>query len=140
VRAGSSPYVGAGFQPDRGIQHFDMHARRLAREDAPARIRGVGPRRIDDRAGLLLDDRFGLALEPLQVGRLDEPFSLQARGIGMNRIPRRPVLVERAVDVPGVPAVPAVFSRADLRILPGRMRVAPEVQHVVVMGMAAHAE
>ena len=90
-----------------------MHARRFAREHAPPGIRGVGPRRIDDGARLLLDDRFGLAFEPLQIGLRDETLGLEPAGIGANGIARRPILITFAVDVAGA------TEAADLGILPG---------------------
>ena len=84
-----------------------------ANTPAPASA-GIRPRRVDDRARLRLDDRFGLALEPVEIARVDDAVVPQPRRVRGNRIARRPVLVQLAIGV-------ALLGQR--RIVPGRLRI-----------------
>ena len=116
--------------PPRRIEHLHAHARRLAGGNAGAGKGRVGPVRGDHRLGLALDQRGDLGLPLVQFALAEDAVGLQALGIPADRIARRPVGVGLALRV----------ARIDgLRVLPRRRRVAAEIEHVVVMGMSAHA-
>src|SRR5258708_30367907 len=106
-----------------------MDPRLLVREYADAGLRGLGPRRIDQGAGLRVDDRGGVLLETLDVRGADDRAGLKLRGVQRDWIARRPVVVELAIRV-------AVARR---RIIPAELRVAAEIEHVVMMRVPAHA-
>ena len=82
------------------------------------------------RRASALDERFHLRLPPFEVARADDAFCLETRGIGRDRVAPRPEFVERAVRV-------ALLE--ELRVAPGGLRLASEIEHVVVVGVAAHA-
>src|SRR5258708_11992526 len=100
-----------------------MDPRLLVREYADAGLRGLGPRRIDQGAGLRVDDRGGFLLETLDVRGADDRVGLKLRGVQRDWIARRPVVVELAVRV-------AVARR---RIIPAELRVAAEIEHVLMI-------
>ena len=98
------------------------------REDTDARLRRIRPWRIDYRARLDFDHRVRLALEPVNIGGADDAFLLQPSRVQGDRIARPPILVELAIRV----------ALARRRIVPRRLRIAAEIQHVVVVRVAAH--
>ena len=93
------------------------------REHAFVRERGIGPRRIDHRLRFAFHQLLGLALERLDV-------DTELRCVCRDRIARAPEFVQLAICV-------AAF--AERRILPRRLRIFAEVEHVVVMSVSAHA-
>ncbi len=107
-----------------------MHPRRLIGEHVAARPGRIGPGRLDHRASFALHDRLGVPLELLEIPGRDDPGALQPRRVGEQRIPGGPELVPLAVRV-------AVLGEP--RVLPRRPRIAAEIQHVVVVGVTAHA-
>src|SRR6266540_5763480 len=107
-----------------------MYPRRLVRKDADARLRRLRPRRVDDGARLGVDEGIGLAPEAVDVARLDDALTLEPRDVERDRIARHPVLVELPVRI-------ALIARG--RILPRGLWIAAEIQHVVVVRVAAHA-
>ena len=127
--AGGRRRCGLPLEADRWIQYLDVHTRRLVDEHACARLRRLGPRRVDHGARLLVDERLGVAFEALEIAGIDDAAGLELRGVHADRIARRPVLVQLAIGVPLI---------GERRIFPRRLRIAAKVQHVVVMRVPAH--
>ena len=100
-----------------------------ARTPAPACFRRR-PRRVDDRARLGLDQRFGLPPDSSRSLGGDDAVGFEPRRVRRDRILPRPEVVELAIDVA------AVAPRPDS---PTERRLLAEVEHVVVMRVAAHA-
>ena len=113
-----------------GLQHLDPAARRLVREDALPGAFARGPRRGDDLLRFLLDQGLRLRLEAIEIALGQDLFGLQPRGVRRDGIALRPELVEPAVRVAGL---------EERRILPGDRRLLAQVEHVVVMRVAADA-
>ena len=107
-----------------------MDPRPLAGQHPCAGRPALRPRGVDDRLRLGLHHPLGFPAEARDVGGRDEAFTFEPGGIQGDRIARRPVRVHLAVGV-------ALFGRR--RVFPGGLRIAPEIQHVVMVRVAAHA-
>ena len=131
-RARLGPQQNVGNQPPArlGFQDLDPAARRLVREDASPGGFRRRPRGGDDLLRLFFDERLDLGLEPIEVAFREDPFGFQPRRVRGNGIALRPEIVEPAVRVAGV---------EKRRIVPGNRRLLAEVEHVVVVRVAADA-
>ena len=98
------------------------------RRPRPFADRATAPRRSREPA---LPRSLSASRSPLlEIAGLDDAFALEPRRIRRDRIAPRPVVVQLAIHVPLI---------ARCRVFPGRMRIAAQVQHVVVVGVPAHA-
>ena len=116
--------------PPRRVEHLHAHPRRLVCGNAGAGEGRVGPIRGDHRHGLALDQRSDLSLPLVKVAIADDAVSPQPFGVSADGIARGPVGVGLTIRVPGI---------GGARVFPRRRRIPAEVEHVVVMGMPAHA-
>src|SRR5262245_5899568 len=106
-----------------------MLARWLVREHAGARQGAIRPRRVDHGARLLFDDRFRFTLEPFGVAGPDDASDFETARIYKDGVAGGPILVEFAIRI---------SLLGQRRVLPRRLLILSEVQHVVVMCVAAH--
>ena len=116
--------------PDARIERLRPPASRLARKDAGPGALGLGPRRVDHRARLFFDERVGLAAKSVEVAGREEAFGFEPRGVGGDRL---------AAGPEGVQLLIRVAALRGFRVAPGNSRLLAEVEHVVVMRVAAHA-
>ena len=112
------------------IQCFHARPRDLALEDSHPCLLGLRPWQIDDGARFALDQGVGLGAPLLDIAGSHQAFDLEACRVGADRIAARPVRVELVIDV-------AVII--DRWIFPRRMRIAAEIQHVVMVRVSAHS-
>ena len=117
-------------QPDLRIEHLDVPARRLVREHADAACAASGHGASMTARACSLDDRLGLALETIDIARRDHAFGFETRRVQRDRIAGGPVGIQLAIRV-------ALLG--ERRVLPRWLRIAAEIQHVVVVRVAAHA-
>ena len=111
------------------IEDLDALAWSFAGEDAVTNLRSRRPRRRDDFLRLELDDGGAFVLQAFELALVDHAFELEAFRVAGNRIALRPEGVELRIGI---------ASRLQRRIVPPRLRIAADVEHVVVMGVAAH--
>ena len=102
-------------KPDLRVQHFDALARRFSRLNTGARQ---------------LDQSFALGLQPIELAVVDELFLSQPVGIRGDRVAGRPERVAFGIGV---------ARRMEGRILPTRLWILAEIEHVVVVRVSAHA-
>ncbi len=115
--------------PPRRLEHLDPRPPRLVRGHAFARGLGRRPRRVDDQARLLLHGRFRLAQRAIRVAGREDTVRLEARSVDLQRVARAPESIQPRIGV-------ALFRQG--RIRPRRLRIAPQVEHVVVVCVPAH--
>src|SRR6185312_17447498 len=111
-----------------GVQYVDAYARRFTLEDTDADTVSRRPIGLDDELRLRLHELEGLPLPLFDRRGINQPGGFKPRRIGWNRIARRPIFVALAIHVAAV---------GDRRILPPEGRVFAEIQHVVVVRVAA---
>ena len=119
----------AGAEPI-GIQHVDTDARGLPIEHADANNIGGRPVGLDDELRLGFDDFFHLAFPVINRRCVNQADGFEPRRIRGNWIAWGPVLVMLAVDVSAV---------GQRRVSPAKRRVLAEIQHVVMVRVAAHS-
>ena len=121
----SRPGVAAG-----RLEHFDASPRGFILDDTYARPVRLGPRFGNHPLRLRLDQRVGPLPQPPKLGAVDDLVGLESCGVPCDRIASRPELIQVRVGVA------ALVQR---RILPRRRDVLAQIEHVVVVCMAAHA-
>ena len=99
-------------------------------EDADSRRLRFRPRRIDDALRLRADDRLRFAPDSIEVAFIDQALGLETRRVRRYR--------DRVADQYSYSVAIHIALLARLRILPGRVWIASEIQHVVVVSVAAH--
>ena len=111
------------------IEHLHALAWSFSRDHTLAGQSGRWPLSGNHFLRLELDDGLAFRLQAIERLVVYELLGEQSRGVGRNRVARRPERIEIGIGI---------ARRLQRRILPARLRVLAEVEHVVVMRVPAH--